>query len=47
MQNILLGLLVVVAVLMIVLGAMKGMMPPMLTGVGFLLITALFLTKKQ
>lgn len=47
MQNILLGLLVLVAIVMIVLGAMKGMIPPMLTGVGFLLIAGLFLNKKQ
>lgn len=47
MQNILLILLVLVAVVMIVLGGMKGMIPPMLTGVGFIVIAALFYTKKQ
>jgi hypothetical protein len=38
MRNILIVLLLVVAIVMLYLGGMKAMIPPMLTGVGFILI---------
>jgi len=41
MKNILLVLLVLVAVYMLYFGISKSMIPPALTGVGFLIIAAL------
>lgn len=46
MKNALLILLLIVAIVMIVLGARASILPPVLTGVGFILITVLFYTKK-
>ena len=42
MKNILLIVLVLIAVVMIVLGAKAGVLPPALTGVGFIVIAILF-----
>ena len=42
MKNILLILLALIAVVMIVLGARAGVLPPALTGVGFIVIALLF-----
>lgn len=42
MKNILLILLALIAVVMIVLGARAGALPPALTGVGFIVIAVLF-----
>jgi uncharacterized membrane protein YbaN (DUF454 family) len=47
MKNILILLLILVAAGMIYLGIAKSMLPPALTGVGFVLIAALFYTKNQ
>lgn len=47
MKKILIGLLIVVALVMIVLGAKNEMLPPLLTGVGFILIAALFLKQEM
>jgi len=41
-RNILLGLLVIVAGIMIYLGIKAGMNPPIFTGVGFIVIAILF-----
>jgi hypothetical protein len=48
MKNVLLILLVLIALVMIFLGVKASMLPPALTGVGFLIIAALFFkaTKK-
>jgi uncharacterized membrane protein YbaN (DUF454 family) len=37
--------LIVIAIAMIVLGVKSGILPPTLTGIGFLLIAALFAKK--
>ncbi|WP_170235666.1 hypothetical protein [Cyclobacterium qasimii] len=42
MKNILLLLLVILALGMIIIGIIASMLPPALTGVGFLIIAALF-----
>ena len=42
MKNILLILLLLVAIAMIFLGVKGGILPPTLTGVGFILIAILF-----
>lgn len=47
MKSILLILLVVVAIVMIYLGVNLGAKPPIFTGVGFIIITALFLDKNK
>ncbi len=47
MKNVLLMLLLIVAVVMIVLGAQASILPPALTGVGFILIALLFYNKKH
>jgi len=47
MKQILLILLVIVAIIMIYLGTTLGAKPPIFTGVGFIIITALFLDKKK
>ena len=47
MKNILLILLLMVAVVMIVLGARASILPPALTGVGFILIALLLYNKKH
>ena len=47
MKNILLILLLMVAVVMIVLGARASILPPSLTGVGFILIALLLYNKKH
>jgi uncharacterized membrane protein YbaN (DUF454 family) len=46
MKNILIVMLVLLAVVMIILGINAAIIPPILTGVGFLVIAALFYTKK-
>jgi len=47
MKQILLLFLVIVAIVMIYLGANLGAKPPIFTGVGFIIITALFLVKSK
>jgi len=47
MKQILLILLVIVAIVMIYLGVNLGAKPPIFTGVGFIIITALFLDKTK
>jgi len=47
MKQILLLLLAVVAIVMIYLGANLGAKPPIFTGVGFIIIAALFLVKTK
>jgi len=39
MKNILLILLVIIAIVMIVLGANAGALPPIFTGIGFIVIS--------
>ncbi|GGE35744.1 hypothetical protein GCM10010832_14880 [Psychroflexus planctonicus] len=46
-KKIVISLLIVIAVVMIVLGAKNDMLPPLLTGVGFILIAALFLKQEM
>ncbi len=46
MKNVLLILLVIIAIVMIVLGAKASILPPALTGVGFILIAVLFYNTK-
>lgn len=46
MKNILLGLLFVLAVIMIYLGITASMLPPALTGIGFLIIALIMLLNK-
>ena len=41
MKNVLLILLAIIAVVMIILGASASALPPVLTGIGFILIAAL------
>lgn len=45
-KNILLILLVIISFVMIALGAKAGILPPALTGIGFLIIAYLFFNKK-
>jgi len=47
MKNVLLISIAIIAVFMIYLGIRYSMLPPALTGVGFLLIVALFRMKKD
>jgi hypothetical protein len=48
MKNILLLLLVIIAIVMIYLGIKASLLPPALTGVGFVIIAAiLFLDKSK
>lgn len=47
MKQFLLLLLAVVAIVMIYLGANLGAKPPIFTGVGFIIIAALFLVKTK
>ncbi len=47
MKQALLILLVIVAIIMIYLGAKLGAKPPIFTGVGFVIIAALFLDKAK
>ncbi len=42
MKNLLLILLVLIAIIMIILGIRAGSLPPAFTGIGFILIAALF-----
>ena len=46
MKNILLVLLLIIAVVMIVLGIRSGALPPLLSGIGFLLISILFFNRR-
>jgi hypothetical protein len=46
MKNILLGLLVIIALVMIYLGIKASMLPPALTGVGFIIIAAILFMDK-
>ncbi|MDO5616314.1 MAG: hypothetical protein Q4G16_09000 [Cruoricaptor ignavus] len=45
MKNLLLILLLIIAVAMIVIGIKKEMLPPALTGLGFIIIAVLFWLK--
>jgi hypothetical protein len=45
MKNILIVLLILIAIVMIILGTNAGMLPPVLTGVGFIVVAALFYVK--
>jgi hypothetical protein len=47
MKYLLLTLLIAIAIVMIVLGTKADMLPPTLTGVGFILIGGLFLFNKK
>ena len=47
LKQILLLLLIITAIVMIVLGVKANMKPPMLTGVGFIIITVLFSLKEK
>jgi hypothetical protein len=42
MKNTLIVLLIIIAIAMIVLGTKAGLLPPTLTGIGFILIAVLF-----
>lgn len=42
MKNILIVLLIIIAIIMIVLGTKAGILPPTLTGIGFIVIAGLF-----
>lgn len=46
MKKILLVLLILIAIVMIFLGIKADMIPPTLTGVGFIIIAILFFQKK-
>lgn len=46
-KNILVVMLIVIAGAMIYLGTKASMKPPILTGVGFIIIAGLFLLKKR
>lgn len=45
LKNILLVLLLIIAVIMIVLGISSGALPPLLSGIAFVLISILFYNK--
>ena len=45
MKNLLLILLLLIAVAMIALGVKGGILPPTLTGIGFIIIAVLFYRK--
>ena len=47
MKNILLLILIIVAIAMIILGASAKILPPALTGVGFIVIAILFYQNKK
>jgi hypothetical protein len=47
LKQILLALLIIIAIVMIVMGVKANMKPPILTGVGFIIITALFSIKEK
>jgi uncharacterized membrane protein YbaN (DUF454 family) len=47
MKQVLLILLCIVAILMIYLGVNSGINPPIFTGIGFVIIAALFLLKNK
>ncbi|MDD3789272.1 MAG: hypothetical protein PHO94_11350 [Petrimonas sp.] len=47
MNNLLIILLLIVAAVMIYLGIKGGILPPTLTGIGFILIAALFYLKDK
>jgi len=47
MKNILLIVLIIVALLMIYLGYTAWILPPALTGLGFIIIAILFYIKKE
>lgn len=40
-------LLILLGITMITMGSINGMLPPVLTGVGFLIITAVFILKEK
>ena len=46
MKNILIILLILIAILMLIVGINASMLPPALTGVGFIVIALLFLKNK-
>lgn len=47
MKQVLLILLGIVAIIMIYLGVKANIKPPIFTGIGFLIIAALFLLKRK
>ena len=47
MKNILIIMLIVTAIIMTYLGVKLGAKPPIFTGVGFIIIAALFLVKEK
>ncbi|MCB0494660.1 MAG: hypothetical protein KDC79_00865 [Cyclobacteriaceae bacterium] len=47
MKNVLLLILLLIAVAMIILGVKASILPPALTGVGFIVIALLFYRKKE
>lgn len=47
MKNILIILLIVTALIMIYLGIKLGAKPPIFTGIGFIIISALFFDKQK
>lgn len=46
LKNILVLLLLIIAIIMIVLGISSGALPPLLSGIGFVLITILFFYRR-
>ncbi|WP_339889174.1 hypothetical protein [uncultured Flavobacterium sp.] len=46
MKKILLALLILIAIAMIIIGISAKMLPPALTGIGFIIITFLFFQKE-
>jgi len=46
-KHILLILLIIITIVMIVMGVKANMKPPILTGAGFIIITALFSIKEN
>ena len=47
LKNVLLTVLTIIGVIMIYLGVTKSMLPPGLTGIGFLIIVMLLLQKQN
>lgn len=46
MKELLLGILILIGLAMIIIGVLKPMLPPIMTGAGFIVIAALFSQKK-
>ena len=47
MKNILLIALLILAIAMIIIGVSKEIIPPTLTGIGFIIIAALFYERRK